>query len=114
MAAGKYSFVVEQGTTYDQYFNIKDTEGDLLDLSEYTASAQIKSGPGGDKYADFTSSIERSSGSITEGTIRLQLSADVTSGFSFDTALYDVELRSGSYVTRLLQGRVKLSKEITT
>tara|TARA_R110000796_G_scaffold45858_1_gene110910 strand:- start:670 stop:1014 length:345 start_codon:yes stop_codon:yes gene_type:complete len=114
MAAGKYSFIIEQGTTYDQYINIKDTNQDLLDLSEYTASAQLKSGPGGDKHADFTSSIELTSGSTTKGTVRLYLSADTTSTLAFDTALYDIELRSGSYVTRLLQGRVKLSKEITT
>jgi hypothetical protein len=33
---------------------------------------------------------------------------------TFDEAAYDLELYSASYVTRILEGKVKLSKEVTT
>ena len=47
----------------------------------------------------------------------LTISDGTTSGFSFDSAVYDLELETtssaGTQTTRLLQGKVKLSKEVT-
>jgi hypothetical protein len=34
--------------------------------------------------------------------------------FTFDQAAYDLELYSGSFVTRIIEGKVQLSKEVTT
>ena len=41
------------------------------------------------------------------------LSATDTSNLTFDTAVYDIEIEKGGLVTRLLQGKIKLSKEVT-
>ena len=38
MAAGIYSFTIEQGSTWDQYLNIASSDSKPVDLSEYTAS----------------------------------------------------------------------------
>ena len=59
---------------------------------------------------------------ITSGKIGVYISAQTSSAFTFNEAKYDLELVSGSndpttgqfpVVTRLLEGRVKLKKEIT-
>ena len=47
------------------------------------------------------------------GTIGLYISAASSSALNFDSALYDIEIESGSLVTRLLQGTIKLSREVT-
>lgn len=48
------------------------------------------------------------------GTVELLLSATVTAAFDFETAVYDLELVSGTgVVTRLLSGNIVLSKEVT-
>ena len=54
--------------------------------------------------------------SPTSGSIGVYISAATSSGFTFGDAKYDLEMVSGSspeYVTRLLQGNIKLSKNIT-
>ena len=47
------------------------------------------------------------------GTVDLLISATDTALFAFGTAVYDLELISGTVVTRLLSGNVTLSKEVT-
>ena len=52
----------------------------------------------------------------TSGSIGIYISACTSSMLNFDQAVYDLEIYSGSncpYVIRLLEGQVKLSKEIT-
>ena len=51
--------------------------------------------------------------SPVSGTIGLYISAISSSTLNFDTAYYDIELQTGSIVTRLLQGTIKLSREVT-
>ena len=46
-------------------------------------------------------------------TIGIVISAVSSSVLTFDTAYYDLEIMSGSIVTRLLQGTVKINKEVT-
>ena len=54
---------------------------------------------------------------LTSGSIGIFISAASSSAFTFNEARYDLEMVSGSgatqYVTRLIQGKVKLSKEVT-
>jgi hypothetical protein len=49
----------------------------------------------------------------TSGTIGVIISAATSSVLTFATAKYDLELTSGSIVTRLIEGEVQLSKEVT-
>jgi hypothetical protein len=54
---------------------------------------------------------------LTSGSIGIYISAASSSLFSFSEAVYDLEIVSGSgagqSVTRILEGKVKLSKEVT-
>jgi hypothetical protein len=51
--------------------------------------------------------------SPTSGSIGIYISAVSSSALSFDQAVYDLEIFSGSFVSRILEGQVKLSKEVT-
>jgi hypothetical protein len=51
---------------------------------------------------------------LSSGSIGMTISAVSSSLLNFDEASYDIELYSGSFVNRLLEGKVKLSKEVTT
>jgi hypothetical protein len=42
MSAGKYSFVLEQGSTFDIEIQYKDTTGSAVDLSGYSGKMQIR------------------------------------------------------------------------
>lgn len=53
---------------------------------------------------------------LSSGSIGIFISANSSSALDFSEAVYDLELASGSdfpVVTRLLEGKVKLSKNVT-
>ena len=126
MAAGKYSFIIEQGATTDFEIVWRDGSGNRVDLTDYHARMQIRSdyGSDGTLYASLTSSLDSDgtglnlSGSngtnpLSSGSIGIFISAASSSAFNFNEAKYDLEVVSGSYVTRLIEGKVKLNKEVT-
>ena len=117
MAAGIYNFTIEQGTTFTRTFKYKDSEGNPIDLTSnggFTARMDIRTKAGGDLINAFSTS----GGQITitnTNFITLTIGATSTSNYSFNSAVYDLEIVSpAGVVTRLLQGKIKLSKEVTT
>lgn len=128
MAAGKYNFVIEQGATLDFQIEYKDASGTPIDLTNYEGRMSIKSGIGGTEYINLSSSLgpcgtglnfsgSNSANPPTSGSIGIYISAASSSALDFNEGVYDLELYSGSnceYVIRLIEGRVKLSKQVTT
>ena len=131
MAAGKYNFVIEQGTTVDFEIAYTDSGSNKIDLTDYRGRMQIRNKfPGVDNANNSTliitlsSSLENdgtglnfsgsnSANSPTSGTIGVFIDAGRTAAFDFNKALYDLEIISGSIVTRLLEGNITLTKEVT-
>ena len=126
MIAGKYNFFIEQGATTDFEIQWKDSNGEPIDLSPWQARMQIRSdyGSAGTLHASLSSSLESdgtglnllgsdSAKSLTSGSIGVIISAAKTADFDFGEAKYDLEMVSGSYVTRLLEGKIKLRKNVT-
>lgn len=131
MAAGIYNFILEQGTTVNFRIDYKDVNGEPVDLTDYQARMQIRNDPAGSVvYTTLTSTLTPCgsglnltpvSASVTlpasSGSIGVYISALTSSLFAFDKAYYDIELTSGSgacqHVVRLLQGKIKLSREVT-
>ena len=125
MAAGKYNLLIEQGATYQVEIQYKDSAGVAVDLTGYSGKLQIRPFPGSPiAYICLSSSLQPDgtglnfSGSYgstppTSGSIGIYISAISSSLLTFDTGVYDLEISSGSFTTRLLQGNVQLSKEVT-
>jgi len=124
MASGKYSFIIEQGATTDFEVQYKDSSGSPVDLSLYHARMQIREDFGGTLIANLSSSLDTdgtglnlsgSNGATSpmSGSIGIFISAASSSNFTFEEAKYDLELVTGSTVIRLLEGKVKLSKNVT-
>lgn len=129
MAAGKYNFTIEQGATLDFEIQYTDSNSDPIDLTGYTSRMQIKNAKGGDTthitltstLADDGTGLNMSGSSGTKpptsGSIGIYISAYSSSLLDFSKAFYDLEISSGStypVVTRLMEGTVELSKEVTT
>ena len=125
MAAGRYSFVIEQGSTLNFELQYKDSNNNPINLSNYggrmqirstTDSATILASLSSSLWSDGTGlNFSGSNGTTppTSGSIGLYMSAVSSSLLSFDNAVYDLELTSGSVVTRILEGQIRLSKEVT-
>lgn len=131
MAAGKYNFVIEQGSTLDFEIAYTDSGSNKIDLTDYRGRMQIRDKFPGINNANnstliitLSSSLENDgtglnfSGSNninppTSGTIGVFIDAERTAAFDFKKAIYDLEIISGSIVTRLIEGNVTLTKEVT-
>ena len=121
MAAGIYNFTIEQGATFQRTFKYKDSTGTAINLSNHTVRMQLR------EFIDSTSTIisltesEGSNGSLLtvsggdSNEIIVLITATDTALMTFDQAVYDLEIADNTVgtVTRLLQGKVKLSKEVT-
>ena len=132
MAAGKYNFVIEQGATTDFEVQYKDSNSTPIDLTNYSGRLQIKSTytqDSGELYLTLSSSLNPdgtglnfsgSNGTTppTSGSIGIYIAACTSSALTFSEAIYDLEIYSGSgdcpYTVRILEGKVKLSKQVTT
>jgi hypothetical protein len=125
MAAGKWNFTIEQGTTVDFSIQYKDKDLVPINLTNYSGKMQIRS-----NYADNSpvTYITLSSSRAADGTglnftgaatgsIGIFIAACSSSAFTFSSARYDLEIATGSAVcpiiTRILEGQVNLSKETT-
>jgi len=125
MAAGRYSFTIEQGSTLNLELQYKDSSGNPINLTSYSGKMQIRpSVASSTVYITLSSSLAAdgtglnfsgSNGTTppTSGSIAIYVSAASSSLLTFDTGVYDLEITSGSIVTRILEGQVKLSKEVT-
>ena len=126
MAAGRYNIVIEQGATYQIELQYKDSNNTPINLSGYSGRMQIRPSIGSPtSYLYLSSSLQPdgtglnfsgSNGTTppSSGSIGIFISATTSSLFTFTNGVYDLEIQSGSIVTRLLQGNVQVSKEVTT
>jgi hypothetical protein len=126
MAAGKYNIIIEQGATYNVEIQYKDSNNSPIDLTGYSGRMQLRPSVGSPTaYLCLSSSLQPDgtglnfSGSngttpTLSGSIGIYISAASSSLLTFNQAVYDLEIQSGSVVTRLIQGNVQLSREVTT
>lgn len=130
MSAGRYPIYIEQGASLDFEVQYVDSEGNPVDLSGYSARMQIRPSVASNvAYITLTSNLQADgtglnlSGSHstkppTSGSIGIFISACSSSVLDFGEAVYDLELAvpyegGCDYVTRLIQGPVRLSQEVT-
>ena len=128
MSAGRYSFTIEQGATLDFELAYKDSNNEKIDLTDYQGRMQIRPSVGSDTvYITLSSSLDDDGTGLNfsgsdglnpppSGTIGIFISAASSSLLDFNEAVYDLEIASGSnypIVTRLLEGQVRLSKNVT-
>lgn len=129
MAAGRYPILIEQGSTLDFEIQYKDAANVPVDLSGYGARMQIRpSAESSTIYLTLSSSYVEGlscltvSGSHatkppTSGSIGIFISSCDTSAMTFTEGVYDLEVFTNysncDYVTRILQGPIRVSKEVT-
>jgi hypothetical protein len=125
MAAGKYSFVIEQGATTNLNIQWTDASGSAIDLTGYQARMQIRPAvESSEVYISLSSSLQPDGTGLNlagscdcnppeSGSVGIYISAYSSSLLNFNEAYYDLEMVNGIEVTRLLEGKIKLSKNVT-
>lgn len=121
MAATKYDFNIEQGSSFKLSLVYKDANGDPINLTGWCARLIWTTNLNVTQtfittnidYSVYKFSIDAALGKVT-----LLIPPETTNSFSFDNAKYDLELQSdedfyvgsGKDVIRILYGTLTLNK----
>ena len=115
MTAGKYDIVIEQGADFSYNVTWNDQTGAPVNLTGYSAAMMVRN-----SYNDASPilSLTSAGGQITlggaAGTIAISASNTLTAALPASNGFYDLELTSaGGTITRLMQGKVTITPQVT-
>jgi hypothetical protein len=107
--ATKANLVIDQGSTFSTDLSLQDENGDPLSLNGYTSNSQIRKWyTSSNPAAIFTTSIN-----VQSGVITLSLSATDTSNLVSGRYVYDVEITDNETVSRVVEGIVTVTPQVT-
>ena len=111
MAAGKYNFTLEQGTTFSREITVQDS-GSAMNLTGYQVRMQMRSTHDSSTIAlTITASVANPA---SQGKINLTAAATATAAVEEGIYVYDLEIESSAgNVTRILEGQVTVTPEVT-
>ena len=110
MSAGIYNFTLNQGATFTRQLTVKENNSPL-NLTGHTAAMQLRS-----TYDSATVALSMAAAVInaTQGILSISATATATAALEEGIYVYDLEITtSAGVVTRLLQGQVTVSPEVT-
>ena len=129
MSAGKYNFIVEQGSQHDVTFRYKLADGTFLNLTNYRVRMSVKDHLSdtnfvyqatSDSSADsggtvaFLQHFTISDQSTAQGEFVLSIPTATTTGFNFNQGVYDLEIvAQDGTVTRILEGKFKIKLQVS-
>lgn len=115
MSAGRYNFEIEEGATFTRTVTYTDNEDTAIDLDAATVRMQIR-----DNYASENAVISLSTPdtgitlSNETGKFTISMTATQTESLGIKQGVYDIEVEySNGTVERILEGRVKISRQVT-
>lgn len=108
-----YDMVIKQGSTFQKIITLKNADGTPMNLTGYTARSQFRRNHRSDAV-EFSMTTENGritiDGSLGKVTLNIPASDTATLEGKY---VYDLELVSGTYVDRFLQGEVTVDLEVT-
>ena len=114
MPAGQYDITCDQGATFSRVITWKNSNGTPIDLTNYTARMQVRSNyPSSTVILSLTTENSGIALGGVLGTITLAATATATGAIAADEYVYDLELITGSNVTRVVEGSFTVTPEVT-
>jgi hypothetical protein len=106
----KANLVIDQGTDFEATIDVTDNEDNVFDLTDYTATAQMRKNYAASAATTFTCTTNG-----IDGQINLSLVNSITADLTPGRYLYDVEITSISSgkVIRVVEGIVTVTPGMT-
>lgn len=105
------NLVINAGSDFSQTFNLETSDtNSALDLTGYTATAQMRKYAGSSTATDFTVSI---STPLTLGKIIVSLTSAQTVNLKPGRYVYDVIITRNSIKSRVIEGMVLVREGVT-
>jgi hypothetical protein len=114
MSAATTNLIIDQGATWNITFTYKNADGGAINLTNHTAALQLRTSY--DAESPSLSLSSPSNGIVlggTAGTIAVTATATQTGSLTAGEYVYDLEITSSSVVTRLVQGRITVTPQVT-
>lgn len=114
MTAGIYNATIDQGSVWSVVLVYTDSNNTPVNLTGYTAAMQLRQNYNSET-ADLTLTTANGGISIVgaTGTITITATAVQTGALDPGFYVYDLELTSGSNVSRLIQGQLTVAEQVT-
>ena len=110
--ATKYDLEVTQGTRYYARLGALNDDGSVINLNGYSLSGQCRHGYGSTgKLLDL--SLTKAVGYEASGFFDLEITAAQSAALPIIEGIYDIEIHSGSFSSRLIYGYVNVHPEVT-
>jgi hypothetical protein len=106
--AVKANITIDQGTSFETTLDVTDDNGDPINLTGYTGAAQMRKHYTSSNSYSFAVAINP-----TAGVVTLTMNAASTSAITAGRYVYDCELTSGSTISRVLEGIVTVTPQVT-
>ena len=107
----KANIIIDQGTDFSTSITVSDDNGNVVDLTGYTGSGQVRKNYSSLTSTDFTVTF---GSPRTDGQVILSLSRGVTANLEAGRYVYDVELTTSANTrSRLVEGMVTVTPEVT-
>ena len=102
---------IDQGTDFSITVDVTDTSGGALNMSGYSAAAQIRKTYGSSSVSStFSTSIAENTGQVT-----LSLTDTQTTALESGRYVYDLELTdAANVVSRIVEGTVTVTPQVTS
>jgi len=124
MPATQYDFNIEQGSSFKLTLVYKDSNRDIVDLTDWCARLIMKTNTDNSLVFETTNldySVYKFSIDGPNGQLTLLIPADTTNNWTFKKARYDLELQSpddlysggGKYTSRILYGNINIIKRFS-
>ena len=115
MTAAKYDLEIDQGSSFSIALTVSDENG-TKNLSTFNPRAQIR--PSVDSPDSDATDFTFDTSQMASGIIIMKLEHDISEAMEPGYYVYDLEIYTGAdddetSVTRLMQGRVTISAEVT-
>lgn len=113
--AAVVSLLIQQGADLAHTISLQNSDGTVFVLSGYSAKMQVRAFLGA---AATLLELSTANGRLVinglAGQITLSLDNTTTSALTFKSGVYDLEITSGAgFVTRVMQGNITVSPEVT-
>jgi hypothetical protein len=108
--AAHADIILDQGTTFNTTLNLTGDSGQPLDLTGYTAQAQVRKWYTSSNSVSFNVSIPQP----TNGIIELSLDANTTAALWYGRYVYDViTIDTSNNIIRVVEGILTVTPEVT-
>jgi len=104
------NLTVDQGSDFASTITVEDVDGNITDLTGYSARGQVRRTYNSVTAYDLTAAVA----STTAGQIGISLDASTTSSMKPGRYVYDVEMiSSAGTVTRVVEGQIEVMPRVT-